>query len=250
VQSAPASPTTTGTYFSDDFESGFSKWSFEGASNQLGSAPGYTGQGANLTNLGSSTGPNSSSQMSALFLNPGSQVHASEGEDTWYRVRVFFPSDYQPTVGEWNWIVEWHDDGTTYNECNACVSVAMGVYTDYTGTGYGPNPRLALRLSGGTTSSIVQATAALPSNSLLRNHWYDLVFHYVWSQSSTKGLAEWWVDGVQQMSRNFPTLYRRSDGSSSTNGFGLYNYRLSATWSDSVLFDNAAVGPTRGSVGF
>jgi len=251
VQNTTTPPAPTGTYFNDDFESGFTKWSFEGsAATQLSSGTGYSGKGAALTNVASSSGPNSSSQLASLYLNPGSQVHASEGDDTWYRVRVFFPSDYQPTTGEWNWIVEWHDDAATTNECGlSCVSIALGVYTDYpVSTGYGQNPRLALRLSGGTTSSIVQKSIVLPSNSLLRNHWYTFVFHYVWSSSPTTGLAEWWADGVQQVSTSFPTLYRHSDGSSSINGFGLYNYRLSANWADTVLFDDVAVGPTQASV--
>lgn len=247
--STTVSPTSSGAYFRDDFENGFGRWAFKGSTSQLSTGAGVTGAGATLTNIGSSSGPNASSQLAALYLNPGKSAHASAGDNTWYHVRVFFPTGYQPTTGEWNWIVEWHDDVPTYNECNACTSVAMGVYTDYpVTTGFGKNPRLALRLAGGSTGSIVQKSIVLPSRSLLRGHSYDLVFHFVWSSSPTTGLAEWWVDGVRQVSTNFPTLYRRQDGASSSNGFGLYNYRLSATWSASVLFDHVATGPTRASV--
>jgi hypothetical protein len=242
--------TSSGAYFADDFESGLGQWSEEGASSQFTLVSGWSGQGALLTDSSSSSGPNSSSQMASLYLNPGAKAAASAGNDTWYHVKVMFPSDYQPTTGQWNWIVEWHDDTTTTNVCGlSCVSIGMGVYTDYpVTTGYGQNPRLALRISGGTTTNIVQKTFEMPSNSLLRNHWYDLMFHIVWSANASVGRVEWWVDGQQQGSTYASTLYTLPDGSTSTNGFGLYNYRLSATWQASVGFDHVRIGPTQASV--
>jgi hypothetical protein len=242
-------PLSGGAYFQDDFENGLGQWSMEGGSSQFGLGTGFTGQAATLTTLSNSAGPNASSQMASLYLNPGASVRASDGNDTWYHVKLYLPSDYHATTGEWNWLVEWHDDLTTYNECNSCSSIALGVYTDYpVTTGYGQNPRLALRLMGGPTSAPVTKTVTLPTNSLQLGHWYDLTFHFVWSSSATAGQAQWWVDGQQYLSTAFPTLYRRNDGSASINGFGLYNYHLSSSWASTVSFDHVLIGPTQASV--
>jgi hypothetical protein len=91
-------------------------------------------------------------------------------------------------------------------------------------------------------------TVKLPANSLRYNHWYDILFHFVWSPDPNAGLAEWWVNGKQRASVTFPTLYTLPDGTHSYNGFGLYNYRLHAAWKSEVDFDDVAVGPDRGSV--
>ena len=140
--------------------------------------------------------------------------------------------------------------GATQSTCSGSVSMALGVYTDYpvVTNAYGQNPRLALRLAGGSCSSPTYQSIALPSNSLLRGHWYDLVFHFVWSTSSTTGLAAWWVDGQQEVSTHFPTLFTRPDGSASTNSFGLYNYRMAANWTDSIDYDHVRIGSTQSSV--
>ncbi len=253
-----ASGTTTTSpsgslYFGDDFESGItSPWSESGASNQFALVSGWTGKAVQLTDYGSSSSGAGSagSQMSALWFNGNyALAHASQGQDTWYHLKLYFPSTYQPTTGQWNWAVEWHIDGTTQSSCSSAVSVALGVYTDYpvVTNAYGKNPRLALRLAGGSCSSPTMQSIQLPSNSLQRGHWYDLMFHFVWSTSSTTGLAEWWVDGSQQVSTHFPTLYSRN-GSSSTNNFGFYNYRLAANWAASIAYDHVRIGSSQSSV--
>jgi hypothetical protein len=175
------------------------------------------------------------------------------GQDTWYRVRIRFPSGglYQPTTGQWNWVMEWHDDNHTMSLNPGAMSISLGVYTDYpvVNNAVGKNPRLALRLAGGNASSPSTYTCQLPSNSLLYGHWYDALFHFVWSKSSTTGLAEWWLDGTQNCSVHFPTLYTNPDGTQSYNSFGLYNYRLKASWTSRIDYDNVTIGPSRTSVG-
>ena len=101
---------------------------------------------------------------------------------------------------------------------------------------------------GGSVSNPSKAAFAMPSNSLQRGHWYDLVFHFVWSASTTTGKAEAWIDGKQLASTSFPTLYTRSDGSSSYNTFGLYNYRLTASWDSVVYFDSVRIGSSQAAV--
>jgi hypothetical protein len=193
--------------------------------------------------------------MSALWLSADTS-HAGWaggpvlGQDTWYRVRLKLPSNaYAPTTGQWNWLVEWHNDGHTAGY--GAVSTALGIYTDYpvVSGSVGQNPRLVLRLAGGNSSSPTYQSIELPSNSLLYDHWYDLVFHFVWHTNSQIGYAQWWVDGTKWADLHFPTLFANPDGTQSYNLYGLYNYHLSAPWTSEVDFDNAAFGPSLAAIG-
>jgi hypothetical protein len=215
------------------------------------------GPGVGLITAPAGFGPNESSLAAALSVMPD-LAHAgwanggrAEPQDTWYRVRMMFPRDrYLPTRGEWNWVVEWHNDDRTAAFPGA-YSIALGVYTDYTGADGSPgvNPRLAFRLMGGDALSPQVRTIELPPGSLSYDHWYDLSFHMVWSADPTAGLAEWWCDGMKMASVRFPTLYALPDGTHSYNGFGLYNYRLRSDWTSEVDFGDVAIGPDAASVG-
>jgi hypothetical protein len=203
------------------------------------------------------TGPNSQSVMAARWVHP-ELAHAGwengrrvEGQDTWYRVRMMFPSGrYVPTRGEWNWVVEWHNDDRTAAIPRA-YSIALGVYTDFAGPEGSPgvNPRLAFRLMGGRAQAPSVRTVELPRGSLLLDHWYDLTFHIVWSADGKAGLAEWWCDGTRVASLRFPTLYTLPGGGHSYNNFGVYNYRLRSGWPSEVHVGEVAIGPDAPSVG-
>jgi hypothetical protein len=208
-----------------------------------------------LTVTPTSYGPNLSGQMTAVSLqheiaHAGWSAEPTGG--TWYRAYVRFPRRrYKPTPGEWNWLIVWHNDSRTSSFPHA-TSIAMGVLTDNKRTSQvvapGRRPRLFLRLLGGDVTAPQSYTVKLRPNSLRYNHWYDILFHFVWSPDPEIGLAEWWVDGRQKVSVAFPTLYTLPDGSRSHNGFGLYNYRLHAPWTSEVAFDDVALGPDLASV--
>jgi Polysaccharide lyase len=202
-----------------------------------------------------SYGPVAGSEMTAAWFH-SDLAHAGRGAetsmDTWYHVRVRFPRGrYKPTRGDWNWLVVWHNDTRTSSFDHA-HSIAMGVLTDYTKApaeaAPGRRPRLFLRLLGGDVTAPQSYTVTLRANSLRYNHWYDILFHFVWSPDPKVGLAEWWVDHKPKASVAFPTLYTLPDGSHSYNGFGLYNYRQHAPWTSEVDFDDVALGPDRASV--
>jgi hypothetical protein len=195
------------------------------------------------------------SEMTAVSVR-SDIAHAGWGTetltDTWYHVRIRFPlGRYKATRGDWNWLVVWHNDSRTSSFPHA-NSIAMGVLTDYTPTRQvvtpGRRPRLFLRLLGGDVTAPQSYAVKLRPNSLRYNHWYDILFHFVWSPDPKIGLAEWWVNGKQRASVAFPTLYTLPDGSHSYNSFGLYNYRLHAPWTSEADFDDVALGPDRASV--
>jgi hypothetical protein len=215
--------------------------------------PGFSNNGIELVDPAAT---NNAGQSSIVHLDCHSGLaHATNGNDTWYRVKLRFPANYQPpAVSSFNWLVEWHDDDHTAcldgNCGNGPVSMGMEVLTDgpecYC---VGANPRLAFRLAGGSGSNPTYITRQMPSNSLRRDHWYDIVFHIVWSPSSTIGKFEWFVDGQTIDSEFFPTIYTNSDGTLSTNGFGLYNYHPALSWETRVDFDSLVIGPTQASLG-
>ena len=95
-----------------------------------------------------------------------------------------FPTTYQPTSGQWNWFMEWHVDDYT-SAYAGTYSSSLGVFTDYpVTTSPGVNPRLAFRVNGGSVSSPQSSVFTLPSNSLARGRWYDILVHFVWSPSA------------------------------------------------------------------
>jgi hypothetical protein len=250
------SPPSTSAYFSDGFESGFGNWHLEPSYSPTldKSVPGFSGLGAGLVTTGWSYGPNADSEMTSMYLSPeachaGWSTQRVLGQDSWYRVRVRFPTDYEPVTGDWNWIVEWHDDAVTSSY--GAKSIAVGVYSDYPQVSgeAGKNPRLVLRLGGGSSTSPSYEAIELPSNSLVRDHWYDMVFHFVWHTNSSIGLAEWWLDGDQIVSWHFPTLFTNPDGTSSYNTCDLMNYHWAAPWTSEIDFDQVVIGPSRSSVG-
>jgi hypothetical protein len=214
-------------------------------------------------------------EISSVWLEP-EDAHAGygtngpqDGQSTWYHAKVEFPHGadcfnsngrpnpsetkndcYFPTTGQWNWAYEWHIDGHTESYSSNTNSMTFGVYTSYpvVNGAVGRRPHLVFRLSGGNSSSPTYQNVEL-SAPLLYNHWYDVLFHFVWSANSSVGLAEWWLDGVREVSKHFPTLYTNRDGSHSYNNFGIYNYRLAAPWNSTIYFDQVAAGPTQASVG-
>lgn len=241
---AVVAATTNAASFFDDFTAGLGKWNREGVSSAFAVVPGWSGQGAGITAAATNSG---GSQLASLWLN-WPTARAQSGMDTWYRARVMFPTDYRATSGQWNWFMEWHIDDVT-SAYAGTYSTSLGVFTDYpVTTNPGVNPRLAFRINGGSVSAPRQEIFTLPPNSLKLGSWYDIVAHFIWSPNATVGRAELWIDGQLIVSKSFPTLYTRPNGSSSYNYFGLYNYRLAANWASTIRFDSVGIGPTRASL--
>ena len=186
-------------------------------------------------------------------------------EETWYRFHVRLAPGYQATPGTQNSIFEFHVDQRT--EADAASHGGGWAYSTmidiqaqgsscpgspaWCGTP-GTNPRLFLQVPGGATScgtACQKRFFPFPSDSLLVDHWYDMVLHIVWSP--TAGYVQWWVDGQKMVDVSTPTEYVRSDGTwSYADSLGLYNYRHWAAWSSSVDGEDVIWGPTADSINF
>jgi hypothetical protein len=186
-------------------------------------------------------------------------------EETWYRVHVRLAPGFQATPGTQNSILEFHVDQRTEADAAAhggvtAYSTLVGIQAQGTSCSGKPawcgtpgtNPRLFLQVPGGLTScgnACLKRFFPFAYNSLLVNHWYDMVLHMMWSP--TAGHVQWWVDGQKMVDVSTPTEYVRSDGTWSYAGSrGLYNYRHWASWSSSVDGEDYIVGPTATSINF
>jgi Polysaccharide lyase len=205
------------------------------------------------------SGTNPSSTCAANGNGVGKQ------EETWYRFHVRLAPGFQATPGTQNSIFEVHIDQRTEADAAAhggvtAYSTMVDIQADGTSCSGKPawcatpgtNPRLFLQVPGGPTScgtACQKRFFPFPKNSLLVDHWYDMVLHMVWSP--TVGYVQWWVDGQKMVDVATPTEYVRSDGTwSYGDSLGLYNYRHWAAWASSVDGEQFIWGPTASSINF
>jgi Polysaccharide lyase len=247
-------------YFVGSFEAGtLSQWSIIDSDavkgytpdvNLVGS-PVNTGSGAvGLTATSTSNGAADpaqapSSDYTSIWLPKAMNWGAYNGtpQETWYHTRVYFPTDYRPTTGEWNFFQVWHiDDTTGQNSGGAAKSAGFAVDTWAPG-----GTKIKLRWGAGPTTAPVLQDWYDP-NPLQLGHWYDEKVRVIWSCNPSQGHVQWWQDGVLLKDVNEQTLYSRTNGTCGYVGFGLYNYRLHASWPSTIYFDDVVIGPTLSSV--
>jgi hypothetical protein len=178
--------------------------------------------------------------------------YGQNNQTDWLHFRVMFPGGgrYRNTRGEWNWLYEAHDDNNLYNFPMTCEDEELGLtVVQYDGD---PYPYLALRILGGRdTCPLANGTWIYDWRHRLRyNHWYDMLFHVVWSPKPRTGFVQWWRDGRRMVSRHIADLWQRPDGSTDHVAFELNNYRLHANWSSTIYYGETMIGPTRSSVRF
>jgi hypothetical protein len=150
-----------------------------------------------------------------------------EGAEQWWAHSVLFPDDFVvPSRG--GVVADFHHTGGT-GQANFHVDVMP----------FG----LRLRGFGGATVNSGRYEAKL--GPLVRNQWYDFVYHVKWS-SGADGFMYAWVNGVQKLAHRGPTLYARQGCY-----FKLANYHSGSGLPSAVIHDRvvrgsspAAVSPT------
>jgi hypothetical protein len=202
----------------------------------------------------------------SVYLWEGAQFWDRAPYEIWLRTSVMFPSTtaisnsgvtgeqpFQPTTGEWNWFLEFHNDSSPLPGCaKEFANVALTVRTSDSpeigaiGTN---NVRMALRIMGG--NDCAPNIVWVDGPPLQWDHWYEILLHIKWSPSS--GIVEWYLDNSSSpyySNLKIPTLYARPSGyvSPSYTTLTLPSYRLHASWSSTIYIGPLVVGSSERSV--
>jgi len=167
-----------------------------------------------------------------------SETGCYEGADQWWAHSILFPNDYvspppSGANGAWNWgvVADFHQTGTANG-----VTFAIEAMPDTAGS---PGWPTGLTLSGAAGDPVnpVKYSASI-APIVVRNVWYDFVYHVKWS-SAGDGFFDVWVNGVRKLSYTGPTLY---------TGQGCYlklaNYHVPFGRASSVIHDRVIRGTT------
>ncbi len=128
-----------------------------------------------------------------------------EGREQWWAHSILFPSDYvdppMSTDSTWNWgmVFDFHNSAPGGGQANFQINAwpASALYSDRpTGLGF--------QVAHGSQSSPTVYRA--PIGPVVRNVWYDFVYHVKWS-SGSDGFFTAWVNGAKKMDYRGPTLY-------------------------------------------
>jgi Polysaccharide lyase len=126
------------------------------------------------------------------------------GEEQWWAHSMLFPNDYvdppESSATSWNWAVvfDFHQSagsGPVTFEVDAMPATAIAPDRP---TG------LNFRGAGGDPNNPTTYSAAI--GPVVRNVWYDFVYHVKWS-SGSDGFFYASVNGVQKLAYTGPTLY-------------------------------------------
>ncbi len=148
-----------------------------------------------------------------------------QGSEQWWSHSVLFPDDYvvPPSGATWHWgvVADFHHTGSTGQANFHVLSLPDG---------------LRFRGFGGATVDAGQFEA--PIGPVVKNVWYDFVYHVKWS-SGSDGYFDAWVNGVQRLAHRGPTLYA---------GMGCYlklaNYHSATGQASSLIHDRVIRGST------
>ena len=202
----------------------------------------------------------------SVFLWEPGQFWNRQPYEIWMRTSFMFPSAtsistagatgeqaFQPTTGEWNWILVFHNDSNTLPKCaKEYGSLSLAVKTDdlvVSGVIGTKNLRIALRIMGGDDCSPNMVWVDGPPLQL--DHWYEILLRIKWDPK--RGIVEWYLDdfGAPYYSNlKIPTLFTRPKGyvSPSYTTLTLCSYRLDAPWNSTIYVGPLVVGSTKSSV--
>jgi Polysaccharide lyase len=178
-----------------------------------------------------------------------------EGQETWEHFQFMFPANrYHPAPGNWNWLVQHHNDSgyKRFVQSGRIVweypELVWGVNTE----ARLPNGKVAaaffMRIWGGDDTAPGKPTTVYTGEALRYDHWYDLLAHVIWSTDAKTGLVAWWVDGKPIYEAHHATLWTRPDGTRDHVNFEYSNYRRHDTTTSTVYFGRAKLGSSRRAV--
>ncbi len=136
-----------------------------------------------------------------LVLSPQA-TGCAQGREQWWTHALLFPDDYAPPLATpsdtWPWgvVFDFHQTGSE-GQANFEIDVV------------GKPPALQFSISAGPVVSNGlpgSPTRHFPVGPIIRNHWYQFVYHIRWS-SGRDGVFDAWVDGRRVLDYRGPTLY-------------------------------------------
>jgi hypothetical protein len=162
-----------------------------------------------------------SSERADLSLSQGS-TDCSQGKEAWWAHSVLFPSDYVPAADGFGVVMDFHHTGSS-GQANFHVDSSRW------------DGQLHFRGYGGSQDQNHYETVIGP---VVKNQWYDFVYHVRWS-SGSDGFMRAWVNGVKKLDHRGPTIYA---------GQGCYlklaNYHSPFGQASSVVHDRVIRGTT------
>ena len=202
----------------------------------------------------------------SVYLWAPTQFWDYQPYEIWLRTSVMFPSattlsttasageqPFQPTTGEWNWFLEFHNDSNPVPSCSREYgNIAFDVKTDdpvQTGVVGTQNVRIAVRVMGGDTCA--PNVIWIDGPPLQQDHWYEILLHIKWDPNN--GIFEWYLDNFNSpyySNLNIPTLYSRPSGyvNPSYTSLTLGNYRWHAPWNSTIYLGPLAVGSSQSAL--
>lgn len=170
-----------------------------------------------------------SSERCDLSLNQ-QMTDGNEGREAWWAHSVYFPDDYEAPPNGFGVAMDFHHVGST-GQANFHLDTDR-----WDGKmrfrGYG----------GGAAGSQDQNPYESIIGPIVKNVWYDFVYHVRWS-SGSDGFMDAWVNGKKRLTHRGGTLYR---------GMGCYlklaNYHSPFGKPSSIIHDRVIRGTSPGSV--
>jgi hypothetical protein len=162
-----------------------------------------------------------SSERADLSLSQGN-TDCSQGKEAWWAHSTLFPSDYIAATNGFGVVMDFHHTGSS-GQANFHVDSSRW------------DGQLHFRGYGGSQDQNEYGTVIGP---VVKNQWYDFVYHVRWS-SGSDGFMRAWVNGVKKLDHRGPTLYA---------GQGCYlklaNYHSPFGQSSAVIHDRVVRGST------
>jgi len=212
---SPFGNTTTtaavpsGVAFACTFETSFYDCGFGEHAKVPGRATMVNVAGVNAVRLHTEPGDNNVNgsgdhERNDLILNQ-SRSDGYEGKEHWWAHSVLFPNDYvdppESTLSTWNFglVADFHDTSDAGGQANFQV-MAMPR------TAISPDRMTGLNFKISYGNQFSPNTHVVPIGPVVRNVWYNFVYHVKWT-SGSDGYFDAWVNGVQLMAYRGPTLY-------------------------------------------
>lgn len=165
---------------------------------------------------------------------PQATTDGYEGREHWWAHSVLFPDDYvSPPAGSWGTVFDFHDTRNQGGQANFHIFAGSDGLLKFRGHG---GPTVV------TDSAGNEFSYGADIGPVVKNVWYDFVYHVKWS-SGSDGFFQAWVNGELKLDHRGPTLY---------NGYGVFlklaNYHSAFGQSSSVIHDRVVRGSTALSV--